>query len=1036
MTEKRPMPDWGVTRMALSLVALAALSTQSLFAPEARGETSRSSQPTESVPAGETRDLRDTEVRNPFAYIVPQCYVLTQDASGSVLNPCYVCHQRGKSPNFLDDSSFQLAYEMTERGLTNPWENLFDDRSTQTRSIGDAEALAYVRASNYLSEAGNLMLAQRLADLPSTWDLDGDQHWDGYRPDAYFRFDEQGFDRDPDNGYTGWRAFAYYPTPGTYWPSNGSAADVLIRLPEPFRRDREGELDPTLYAVNLAIVESLIKRADVAIDPLDENRYAVDLNKDGELGWTNIIRYDWAPLEGRDMSFLGEAGRQQAAGQLHLAAGLFPEGTEFLQSLRYLDVTEDGKVQPAARMKELRYARKQSWYNYAELKGLIDREDGERREYENDTIKQVPGDYERGRFGQGWVYQGFIESRDGSLRPQSQEETLYCMGCHTGLGATTDTTFAFARKLDAGAYRRGWYHWTQKDASGLNEPKVEIDGAGVQYEYAYYLMYTRSGSEFLANPELEARFFDDNGEPRAEAFAALHEDVTLALMPSPERALALNKAYWTIVDDQDFVLGRDANLTPLGSLQAEVTKDLPTGVEQAANPVAFAGCFAQGSACNADGERSPEQNDWAALVNGAGMDGPDGSRYEVDWKGIIHQSSYALGIEGVSFTFPSRLTLPTRTIVPLRDIRVCYECHRISAPVIASEARVELPMDFSALTPEADSEAGLTQLTNHSARDVGAKWSPDGQTLAFVSNRSGDNQIWLLRLSSGETRQLTSGPDQHAWPEWSPDGQRLVYWAFDPTNSAQSLKTIKLDGTAETTIVRAPGHVDCPAWRPDGGYIAAAAEIDDNWDIWIIRPDGSDLRRLTSDPAMETNPLWSPDGTTIAYKVAPSGDYNLTIQNFMTFEHGLDEPTIHVWNGPQAVQMNAWSPDGIQIAYTAEVISGSSGEDRLTYANIVSDLELRDGQAVADPSVIISKGLTIGDRGAVFSPVDANQVAFWAWGQDHRANLWLYDQASDRLEQITQGGSDIYPQWSPDGKHLVFESSRAGSSDLWLLTLE
>ncbi|NEV64082.1 PD40 domain-containing protein [Thiorhodococcus minor] len=1022
--------------MALRQTALAILSTQALISSEALGATSGPLQTAPETTAVGTLDIRDTHLRNPFAYIVPQCYVLNRDEQDTVLNPCYVCHQRGAQPNFLDDSDFQLAYEMTELGLTNPWDNLFEDRSSRIQGISDAESLAYVRTSNYISETGDLILAERLADLPSAWDMDGDNQWDGYRPDAYFRFDEQGFDRDPLDGYTGWRAFAYYPTPGTYWPTNGSAGDVLIRLPEAFRHTSAGELSLAVYAVNLAIVEALIKRADVAIDPIDETLYGIDLNKDGELGWTSLVRYDWAPLEGREMSFVGQAGALQAAGQIHLAVGLFPEGTEFLQSLRYLDVTDDAGVQPAVRMKELRYARKQSWYTYAELKGLIAREDAERREYENNTIKQVPGDYESGLFGQGWVYQGFIESDDGSLRPQTQEESLYCMGCHTGLGATTDTTFAFARKLDAEADRHGWYHWSQKDASGLNEPKVEIDGAGVQYEYAYYLMYTRSGSEFLDNPELEARFFDEDGTPKAEAFAALHDDLTLALIPSPERALALNKAYWTIVEDQDFVLGRDANLTPVDSMQTQVTKDLPTGVEQAANPVAFHGCFATGGSCDADEEPSEEPSAWAELVTGAGMDGPDGSRYQVDWNGIIHLSSYALGIEGVTFTFPERLTLPTRTIVPLGDTRVCYDCHRVSAPIVATNNRAELPVDFAALDAEPSSQSGLVQLTQDPARDVGAKWSPDGRTLAFVSDRTGTDQIWLLFLRSGELRQLTQGPEQHAWPEWSPDGRRLAYWAYDPTTDQQSVRTIYFNGSGETTVLNPQGPVDRPAWRPDGRYLAAAAEIDGNWDLWLFRPDGSDLHRLTQDEAMETNPLWSPDGTTLAYKVAPSGDYNLTIQNFMTFENGLTQPSIHVWNGPQAVQMNAWSPDGAQVAYTAEVISGSTGEDRVTYANIVSDLRLRDDEAVADPSVIISRGQTIGDRGAVFSPADASQVAFWAWGKDHRANLWLYDQVSGQLEQLTQGGSDIYPQWSPDGKSLVFESSRGGSSDLWLLSID
>jgi Tol biopolymer transport system component len=186
---------------------------------------------------------------------------------------------------------------------------------------------------------------------------------------------------------------------------------------------------------------------------------------------------------------------------------------------------------------------------------------------------------------------------------------------------------------------------------------------------------------------------------------------------------------------------------------------------------------------------------------------------------------------------------------------------------------------------------------------------------------------------------------------------------------------------------------------------------------------------------METNPRWSPDGNTLACKVAASGQYSLTFQNFMTFEKGLDQPTVHVWNGPESIQMNAWSPDGTQIAYTAEIISGSSGADRVTYANVVSTVHLEGGEAVATDSVVLSGGQTLGDRGAVFSP-DGKKVAFWAWSKDYRATLWLYDLPGGLLTPLTTSGFDMYPQWSPDGTRLVFESQRSGNSDLCVIRVD
>ena len=78
----------------------------------------------------------------------------------------------------------------------------------------------------FMPADGALDLAQRLERVPPEWDVNGDGIWSGYRPDVWFAFDGQGFDRDPSGRRTGWRAYAYKPLPGAFWPTNGSADDV------------------------------------------------------------------------------------------------------------------------------------------------------------------------------------------------------------------------------------------------------------------------------------------------------------------------------------------------------------------------------------------------------------------------------------------------------------------------------------------------------------------------------------------------------------------------------------------------------------------------------------------------------------------------------------------------------------------------------------------------------------------------------------------------------------------------------------------
>lgn len=357
------------------------------------------------------------------------------------------------------------------------------------------------------------------------------------------------------------------------------------------------------------------------------------------------------------MSFVGQARVAQAQGHVHLAPGLFPEGTELVQMVRYLNAGATMAEAPGAtRIKELRHARKVLWRTYAQLEDTALGEIKDKHDFPDDT-RLFAGDAERGIMqpDSGWRLQGFVEDRSGELRPQTFEETAYCMGCHGGgIGGTTDSMFAFARKLDGGSYRRGWYAPSQKGVAGLGEPKVELAGGAVHYEYTYYLLYTHSGSDLLANAELHDRFFSATDTPNPSRFAELHDDVSVALLPSPARAMALNKAYKVIVDDQSFEKGREPILGPATRMLKELGGADTTGIDKATQTGTVSGCF--GPRCQAGHALDP-LDDFAKMVEGAGMAGPDGENCDVDWQGIIHKSRYANS--GVPFSTTPRPVLST-----------------------------------------------------------------------------------------------------------------------------------------------------------------------------------------------------------------------------------------------------------------------------------------------------------------------------------------------------------------------------------------
>jgi hypothetical protein len=126
------------------------------------------------------------------------------------------------------------------------------------------------------------------------------------------------------------------------------------------------------------------------------------------------------------------------------------------------------------------------------------------------------------------------------------------MGCHTTIGSTIDQTFSFARKITGPA------GWGYIDLRGMQDaPNIgEIDG-----EILTYLKRVGGGSEFRENEEMRERWFNEDGTVDEAAVAAA--DVYELITPSRERALALNKAYRAIVQEQSYIYGRDATITPV-----------------------------------------------------------------------------------------------------------------------------------------------------------------------------------------------------------------------------------------------------------------------------------------------------------------------------------------------------------------------------------------------------------------------------------------------------------------------------------------
>ncbi|WP_297890055.1 hypothetical protein [Sulfurihydrogenibium sp.] len=481
-----------------------------------------------------------TNIEIPGAYIPPQCYTKTEDENGTVHNPCYTCHTQGKPPNFWNDVDLQESYDFPEKMLINPYKNLFIDKTDFINSISDDQILNYIRQSNYFDTDGEIKLQKVMP-----------RDWLGYVPDCYFNFDNDGFDINPKtNSYTGWVAYKYYSFLGTFWPTNGSTDDVLIRLPQEFRLDNNGNFNKEVYKINISILETIVKQQDVELDyTVDETKFGVDLDKDGKLSKTNRIKFSL------DLKFIGKARELQSQNKIKIEPGLFPVGTEFIHTVRYIDFDDSGNIKLSPRIKEVRYAYKEEFFSTSEIKYMIDKKYLETHPNFNQDpnglppLEGFPGNFEKGLKNMyGWRYSGYIEDKNGNLRPQTTQELTSCMGCHDTIGATTDSIFSFSRKFAFG-------YWNNTYLKNVPEPVAEYKKFGKQYEYTFYLKNNKSGNEFRTNKEVESRFFNQDGSLKEEMIKKLHNDISLLLYPSKERALLLNKAYLWVVKNQKYRYG-------------------------------------------------------------------------------------------------------------------------------------------------------------------------------------------------------------------------------------------------------------------------------------------------------------------------------------------------------------------------------------------------------------------------------------------------------------------------------------------------
>lgn len=243
--------------------------------------------------------------------------------------------------------------------------------------------------------------------------------------------------------------------------------------------------------------------------------------------------------------------------------------------------------------------------------------------------------------------------------------------------------------------------------------------------------------------------------------------------------------------------------------------------------------------------------------------------------------------------------------------------------------------------------------------------------ITFVSNRTGAKEIWAMDYDGANQRPLTSLRSIALTPRWSPDGSRIAFTCFAPAFGVVSAQICmySLDNGRPVAFARFRGTNSAPSWSPDGSQIMFSSSMQGNPELFAVDANGNRPKRLTFATGASTSPAWNPK---TGQTVA-----------FISDRGGI----------PKLFLMNA---DGTNI----------------------QQLDLPDMGYVIDPA---------------WAP--NGQLLAFSWRRPNgNYDIYVMEVATQRIVELTRDqGRNERPWWAPDGRHLVFESTRSGSRQIWVM---
>ncbi len=218
----------------------------------------------------------------------------------------------------------------------------------------------------------------------------------------------------------------------------------------------------------------------------------------------------------------------------------------------------------------------------------------------------------------------------------------------------------------------------------------------------------------------------------------------------------------------------------------------------------------------------------------------------------------------------------------------------------------------------------LTKVTN-----AYPDWSPDGSKIAFQSNRTGHNDIFIMNADGTNLVQLTHDRYDNKKPSWSPDGTRLTF--ISDRSGNEDVYIMSEDGTEITQLTTNEAPDEFPSWHPSGNNIIFSSfrNMDEmsrrrniwngNIELYEIGLNGENLKRLTNSPTWDIYGSYSPDGSSVLYyKTLPGVDSLRSAFNYEVFvATGNFENPVNISSSPYDDVYPSWSPDGEWIVFSS-----------------------------------------------------------------------------------------------------------------------